>query len=156
MACRITVVFALLAFFNLFQSWEPDYAGDGYSETRREGDYVVRRFFGGTKAEGGGDAFTAGQGWIPLIGLVGTLYVCGRPRSALGGLRWVPIVAGIIIFATVFDEHRRQEKEREVWLSRFFTRPRVTPSGAMQMVILLSIGTTISGAFFARTKAKNT
>jgi len=149
-ACRITVVFAVLAFLNLFQSWEPDYIGAGYSETRQEGDYNVRRFFSGTTAEGGGNAFTAGQGWIPLIGLVGTLYVCGRPRRTLGGLRWVPLVAGIIVFATVYDEFRRQEKEREAWLSKFFTRPLVSPSAAMQGVILFSIGTSISGAFFAR------
>jgi len=149
-ACRITVVCAVLAFLNLFQSWEPDYIGAGYSETQREGHQVVRRFFSGTRAEGSGDAFTAGQGWIPFIGLVGTLYVCGLPRRTLGGLRWVPLVAGIVIFATVFDESRRQEKEREAWLSKFFTRPVVVPSGAMQGMILFSIGTSISGAFFAR------
>jgi hypothetical protein len=150
MACRITVVFAMLACLNLFESWEPDYRGAGYSQTQWEGNEKVRREYSGTSAKGGGNAFTAGQGWIPFIGLAGILYVCGRPRRALGGLRWVPLAAGILIFACVFDEFRDQEKEREAWLSKFASRPVVVRPAAMQWVIIFSFGMIISGAFFAR------
>lgn len=149
-ACRISVLFAVLALLNLFEPWEPDYRGAGYSETQWEGNEKVRREYQGTSAKGGGNAFTAGQGWIPLIGLAGALFVCGRPRRSLGGLRWVPLCAGIVIFACVFDEFRAQAKEREQWLSRFASRPVVTESAAMRWVILFSFGMILSGACFAR------
>lgn len=149
-ACRFVVFFAGLALLNLFQPWEPDYRGAGYSTTQWEGNELVRREYSGTSAKGGGNAFTAGQGWIPLVGFLGTLFVCGRPRRALGSLRWVPLCAGIVIFAFVFDEFRAQAKEREQWLSRFASRPVVTESAAMRWVIVFSLGTVIGGAFFAR------
>ncbi len=149
-ACRISVLFAVLALLNLFEPWEPDYHGAGYRTTQWEGNELVRREYSGTSAEGGGNAFTAGKGWIPLVGLAGALFVCGRPRRSLGGLRWLPLCAGIIIFACVFDEVRRQEKETEAWLSKFGTRPVVVRPAAMQWVIIFSFGMIVSGAFFAR------
>jgi hypothetical protein len=50
----------------------------------------------------------------------------------------------------VFDEFRRQEREKEAWLAKFASRPVVLAPAAMQWVILFSLGITISGAFFAR------
>lgn len=151
-ACRITVLLAGLAFLNLFETWDPDYRGAGYSQTQWEGNERVRREYQGTSAKGGGNAFTTGQGWLPLIGFLGTLFVCGKPRRSLGGLRWVPLVVGIVVFACVFDAFREQAREREQWLSRFSSHPVVTESAAMRWVILFSFGMIVSGAFFARRK----
>lgn len=149
-ACRATVFFAALALLNLFQPWEPDYQGAGYRTTQWEGNELVRREYQGTSAKGSGNAFSVGQGWIPFIGLAATLFVCGRPRCSLGGWRWLPVCAGIVIFACVADEFRRQEKETEAWLAKFGTRPVVVRPAAMQWVIIFSLGTVIGGAFFAR------
>jgi hypothetical protein len=148
-ACRVTFILALLGLFNVFEPWQPDYIGADYSITQRSGNETVRSYFRGTESKGGGNAFTEGQGWIPFIGFLGTLFVCGKPRRSLGGLRWVPLWAGILIFACTVDAKREQQREREKWLSRFTTRPLVMESPAQQWVILFSLGMIISGACLA-------
>ena len=153
-AGKFTVVFAILALLNLFQPWAPDYRGAGYSETHIEGNYNVRRWYSGTTALGSGTAFSVGQGWVPFICLVGTLFVCGRPRQMLGGSRWVPLCAGIIVFACSFDELQRLQREAEAWLAKFGTRPVVTMPAAIQWVIIFSACLIISGAFFARRRGE--
>ncbi len=150
--CLLTVILAIMGLLNLFQPWEADMRGSGYTATHREGDEIVRRQYGGTTAIGGGNAFTNGAGWIPLAGFAGVLWVCGLPRRSLGGRRWLPFCAGIIIFACVVDEFRSQRNEREKWLSGFYSRPVVTESAAIQWVIISSIGMILSGALFARRK----
>jgi hypothetical protein len=146
----VTFILAILGLLNLFQPWQPDYIGAGYSTTQWEGNEVVRRGYRGTEAKGGGNAFTEGQGWVPLIGVLGTLFVCGKPRRSLGRLRWVPVCTAILIFACAVDAWREQKREREKWLTRFSTRPMVTEPPAPRWVIIAALGMIISGAFLAR------
>lgn len=154
-ACRVTFIIAILGLLNLFEPWEPDYIGAGYSTTQREGNETVRRYFSGTESKGGGNAFTESQGWIPFTGFLGTLFVCGKPRRSLGGLRWVPLGAAILIFASAVDAKREQDREREKWLSRFTTRPLVLESPAQQWVIIFSLAMIISGACLARSQGRS-
>lgn len=81
-ACRLTVIFALLILANLFETWTPDYVGAGYSETHREGNEIIRRNYEGVKAKGTENAFALRKAWLPLAGVAVILFDCGRHLRA--------------------------------------------------------------------------
>ena len=152
-ACRVTFILALIGLVHLFQPWQPDYLGAGYSTTNREGNEIVRRYYRGTEVKGGGNAFSEGHGWIPLTGFLAVLYVCGKPRRSMGAIRWVPVSAAILVLACVVDAQQQEKRQREEWLSRFFSRPVVTEPFAPRWVTIASLGMIISGAFLARRRS---
>ena len=149
-ACRLTVILALLILANLFEPWTPDYVGAGYSETHWEGNEIVRRNYEGVKAKGTENAFALRKAWLPLAGVAVILYACGRLRNASGSLRWLPAAAAVCISLYLGVYLHQRNKEDEEWLKRFWNPPVVTPAPAANWALILSLGAAISGALYAR------
>lgn len=127
--------------------------GSGWSETHWEGNQQVRRSYSGHSFTGGGTAFDKGNsGWISLIALGTALWVCGRPRRLLGGVRWLPLWTGVIVMGCMYDDITAWDKAMQAWLAKFGSKPVVTPPSGMLDVLWLALGVAVAGGFFARKK----
>lgn len=153
--CRITVFVALLMLLNLFQPWDANFSGSGYTTTSVGSYYKTTTYHSGAKYVSSNTSFTKGQGWVPLVVLLGTLYVCGKPRASWGGWRWLPLWTAIIVFAVAFDEQRAVKKEMDEWTSKLSSKPFVSLPAAIQWEIIFSVPLAICGILLARKSKQN-
>lgn len=138
---------------NLFQPWEVDFSSSDYSTHETSGSYRITTWHQGASYTAKTTAFDQHQGWIPFLLLLATLYVCGVPRQQWQASRWIPLLAGIIIFAIVFDAIRDLDRETESWTAHLGSKPYVKNPPAMQWVMLFSVPLMICGMLLAKKPA---
>jgi hypothetical protein len=144
-------VFAsIVIVLNLFEPWEPDVRGAGYSTTEIHGNTKTTRWFGGVTGIGQGNAFSRGTGWAPFVLMLGTLWVCATPRANWGAMRKLPLIAGLVVTGVVFVGLKEMEKEWDAFNATLSTKALVTYPAAMQGIFFMGILLAISGAFLAR------
>jgi hypothetical protein len=149
-ACRVAVVLSILIVLNLFQPWSADVTGMGYSSTETSGGVTRRYWHEGTKLIGQDNAFARNMGWIPLLLMLGNLWVCATPRVNWGAMRWLPMISALIVTAIVFFGLLDLQREWDAFNAKLSTKAIVTYPAAMQGIFFLGILLAISGAFLAR------
>ena len=130
-ASRIAVFLSILMILNLFQPWEADFSGSGYTTTERGTYYKTTTYHQGAKFVGKANAFDKKLGWIPFLLLAGTIYICGKPKAGWGGWRWLPLLTSIVIFAISFDELRDLQAEMNAWTASLSSKPFVQMPAAV-------------------------
>jgi hypothetical protein len=140
-SCKILVVCTILCVLNLFQPWAADLAGTTSDS----------HFYYWSEFTASGTAFGEGSGWVLLACYAVMLWVCGRLRAATAGLRWLPLILSIAIFACAQEVISMLNKEYDAWLATFrFTKPIVTLPTAVLWTRIFSIIMAIAAIFFAR------
>ena len=87
-SCKVLVVLSILGVLNLLQPWTADLAGTTSDS----------HFSYWTEYHASGTAFGEGSGWVLLPCYAVMLWLCGRPRAATTGLRWLPLILCVVIF----------------------------------------------------------